>query len=95
MIDKKASEKRLEPKLGRHIKKAGGMYLKFHCISFTGMPDRMILLPGGRIYFAEIKSEGKTPSDRQELVHAILRRLGFYVFTIDTDEKLDLFLALC
>lgn len=95
MISKKASEKTLEKNLRERVKKSGGIALKFHCLSFTGMPDRMVLLPKGRIYFVELKSEGKKPSDRQKVVHELLSRLGFEVFVIDNDEKLNNFLSVC
>lgn len=94
MIDKKASEKLLEKKLREGVKKQGGIALKFHCLSFTGMPDRMVLMPEGKIFFVELKSEGKKPSARQEIVHKLLRDLGFSVFVIDTNGKNELFFKL-
>ena len=95
MIDKKASEKTLEKKLREGVKRLKGIALKFHCLSFTGMPDRMVLMPKGRIYFVELKSEGKKPSPRQVIVHEMLRNLGFLVFVIDSEETLKNFLDLC
>ncbi len=80
-------EKRLEKKLPEDIKDRGGIALKFWCVSFTGMPDRMILLPGGKVIFAELKSESKTPSPRQRYVHRQLRRLGFEVWTVASEEQ--------
>ena len=90
-------EKRLESKLREEVKKTGGIALKFYCLSFTGMPDRMVLLPEGRIHFVELKDKGKKPTSRQALVHSTLRRLGFRVWVIDTEEKLQgfLFIARC
>ncbi|MFX1704575.1 VRR-NUC domain-containing protein [Chitinophaga sp. CC14] len=86
------SEKYLERKLTDKVKKLKGKAFKFWCISFTGMPDRMILLPGGRIRFAEIKSTGKPLKPRQKIVIPWLRSLGFIVTVIDTVEKLNEFL---
>jgi hypothetical protein len=79
------SEKWLEKNLRERVKAFGGMALKFWCFSFTGFPDRMILMPGGRIYFAEIKSEGKPLKPRQKIVIPWLRRLGFQVWLIDSE----------
>ena len=87
-------EKLLEAKLRDKIKKLGGLALKFYCMSFTGMPDRLVLMPGGRVYFVELKSEGKKPSARQKIVIGMLKKLGFEVWVIDTNLLLSEFLEL-
>jgi len=86
------TEKQLEAKLRDKIKQLGGLALKLVCPSFTGVPDRMILLPKGRIWFVEMKARGKIPTPRQEAVHTILRKLGFDVWVIDSNEALSQFL---
>jgi hypothetical protein len=88
------NEKLIEKKLREGVKKLKGEALKFFCMSFTGMPDRIVLMPGGRAWFVELKSTGNKPSPRQEFVIGWLRRLGFQVFVIDTQEGLDEFLNL-
>ena len=85
------SEKLLEKTLRERIKDLGGIALKFHCLSFTGFPDRVVLMPFGKIYFVELKSEGKKPSTIQRSVHSKLTELGFSVFVIDTKEGVDEF----
>lgn len=81
-------EREVEKKLIRPIRELGGLCLKLVCPGFTGVPDRMILLPGGRVVFVETKAPGKTERPRQVLVQGILRRLGFTVYsTIDTPAK--------
>lgn len=87
-----AAEKKLEDKLREGVKKLKGEALKFYCLSFTGMPDRIVLMPGGKIWFAETKSPGKKPTPRQLFVHGGLRKLGFEVWVIDTEELLNKFL---
>lgn len=87
-------EKTLERKLREKVKAAGGLALKFFSASFTGMPDRLILLPGARVFFAEVKTTGKKPTPRQLTVHTLLRKLGFTVAVIDTDDTLNEFLKL-
>jgi hypothetical protein len=84
-----ANEKTLELKLRNKVKNLGGIALKFHSPFFTGMPDRLVLLPDGKIGFVELKSEGKKPSARQDHVISELMALGFKVFVVDTNEKLD------
>jgi hypothetical protein len=85
------NEKLIEKKLCRLVKFLGGLALKFFCSSFTGMPDRIVLMPGGRIWFVELKTTGKKPTTRQLLVHSWLRKLGFEVWVIDTQELLNEF----
>lgn len=85
------AEKLIEKNLREGIKKLGGLALKIWCLSFTGFPDRIVLIPGGRIWFVELKSEGKKPTARQKVVHGLLRKLGFDVRIIDTQELLNTF----
>ena len=86
------SEKLLEKTLRERIKDLGGIALKFHCLSFTGFPDRVVLMPFGRIYFVELKSEGKKPTKIQLVVHEQLRSLGFKVSVISKMPLLHVFL---
>lgn len=77
------SEKVLERKLKDAVKAKGGLCIKIWCNSFTGFPDRMCLLPGGVIFFAEIKTTNFERSGRQRIVHNQLSRLGFKSYLID------------
>jgi hypothetical protein len=52
-------EKILEKKLVKPIKEAGGIASKFISPGFAGMPDRIVLLPGGGMGFVEVKAPGK------------------------------------
>lgn len=83
-------EKAIESKLRKGIKAIGGMCLKWESPGFTGVPDRIILLPGGRVFFVETKAPGKKERKRQEYVHKQLRKLGFTVYaTVDSEEKVQ------
>ena len=82
-------EKDIESYLRKRVKAAGGLALKLVCPGFTGVPDRLILLPGGRACFAETKDTGETPRKRQRRVHKILRGLGFLVFVPDSKAAVD------
>ena len=86
-------EKLLEPRLRRKVKKLGGIAVKFTSHITTGMPDRMILMPGGHIYFVELKSTKKKPTPLQALQIRTLRLMGFVSEVIDDREGLDLFLS--
>lgn len=82
------SEKVIEKRLNAEVKSLGGWSLKLLCQFVTGLPDRLVLLPGGVIFFAEIKSTGKKPTPIQRLVHERIRRLGFRVEVIDSLDNL-------
>ena len=51
----------IEQKLVKAVKGRGGLALKLTCPGYTGMPDRMVLFPGGRLCFVEVKALGKVP----------------------------------
>lgn len=81
-------EKKVEEKLMKDVKAYGGICPKLVSPGMDGMPDRMALLPGGRIGFVEVKAPGKKPRKLQLLRHRILERLGFKVFILDGTEQI-------
>lgn len=90
----KESEKTLEANLYSLVKAIGGHALKFSSLSEIGFPDRIVLMPQGRIYWVELKSEKEKPRLIQKLRHEELIRLGFQVFVIDNTEKLNNFIEM-
>ena len=82
------NEKFIEQKLVTAVKTKGGIAPKFVSPSFAGMPDRLILLPGGLMAFAELKAPGMKPRPLQVARHEMLRRLGFRVYVIDGIEQI-------
>lgn len=52
-------EKTIEKKLADAVKARGGLAPKFTSPGFDGMPDRIVLMPGGRMAFVEVKAPGK------------------------------------
>ena len=85
-------EKEIEKKLTQMVKKAGkkagGICPKLVSPGFDGMPDRMVLLPNGRIGFVEVKALGEKPRPLQLSRHRLLRRLGFPVYVLDDTEQI-------
>ena len=82
-------ESGVEARLRKAVERAGGKCLKWVSPGHTGVPDRIILMPGGRIYFAETKAPGEHERARQEYVHRKLRALGFTVYaSVDSDERI-------
>ena len=79
-------EKTIEKKLTIAVKKVGGICPKFVSPGFDGVPDRLVLLPKGKIGFIEVKAPKKKPRPLQLARHRLLRKLGFKVFVLD-DEK--------
>lgn len=82
-------EKSIEQQLVKAVKSAGGIAPKFVSPGFSGMPDRLILLPEGHMAFAELKAPGKKPRKLQAVRHRMLRCLGYKVFVIDSPEGLS------
>lgn len=75
----------MEETLRDEVKARGGWAIKF-LPSVSGLPDRIVLLPGGRIYFVETKSPTGTVKVHQTIVHGRLSRLGFPVLVLSTPD---------
>lgn len=69
-------ESRVESQLTRGVRLLGGKCEKLAPVSHSGIPDRLVILPGGRIFLVELKRVGGTLSPIQEHYHAQLRDLG-------------------
>lgn len=80
------SEKAVERKLVEGVREMGGMAIKMLTDQFSGLPDRLVLLPGGRVLFVELKTTGQKPRKLQVSVHNALRAIGFRVEVVDTIE---------
>lgn len=78
-------ETRVEATLRTEIKDRGGWAIKL-LPSVSGLPDRMVLLPGGRLIFVELKSPTGTVAPHQTVIHNRLRRLGFEVLVLGSPE---------
>ena len=82
-------EKEVERKLVTAVQMMDGVAVKFVSPGFAGMPDRLVLLPGGRIAFVEVKRPGEKPRPLQKARHHMLRRLGFRVYVLDSIEEIE------
>lgn len=81
-------EKIIEQHLVKAVKNSGGIAPKLVSPGFDGMPDRLVLLPGGKIGFVEVKAPGKEPRPLQVARHGLLQRLGFKVYVLDAPEQI-------
>lgn len=78
----------MEEKLVAAVKAVGGVCWKFTSPGTSGVPDRIVLLPSGRIAFVEVKASGEKLRPLQRLRIRTLRRLGFKAFVLDTPEQI-------
>lgn len=84
------SEKVLEKKFNALVKnRLKGWSIKLLPFNIAGLPDRMALLPLGRIFFAEIKTTGRPLRAIQKVIIDKIRKLGFNVYIIDNSEYLN------
>lgn len=85
-------ESKIEKRLKRKVEDIGGLSLKFTSLGMSGVPDRLVLLPKGRIYFVELKAPGKTLRPLQLKRKEQLEDLGFKVYVIDSYKKINEFI---
>jgi hypothetical protein len=82
-------EKNIETYLRDRVREAGGWAPKWVSPGNNGVPDRIVIMPGSRIVFVELKAPGKKPTALQQYQHDRLRDLGQLVVVIDSREKVD------
>ncbi len=81
-------EKSIERRLVRAVRDSGGLALKFVSPGMAGVPDRLVLFPGGKAACCEVKAPGEKPRPLQVHRMGQLRALGFRVYVVDGTEKI-------
>ena len=76
-------ERQIEQRLVAAVRKCHGLCPKWVSPGLDGVPDRIVLLPKGRMAFVEVKAPDKKPRPLQTARHEMLRRLGFRVYVLD------------
>lgn len=87
-------ESAVERKLVDGIKALGGVAFKFVSPGNTGVPDRIIILPGGAIYFVELKTDVGRLSKVQIMQIERLEKLGARVAVLYGADSVATFLKL-
>lgn len=83
------NEKPIEKYLVKKAKSIGARAAKFVSPGWSGVPDRIIMAPGGLIVFVECKAPGEKPRKLQVYRMKQLNELGFRTETVDTYESVD------
>lgn len=76
-------ERDVERRLCALARRHGGVALKWTSPGTMGVPDRLVFLPGGRLYLVEVKRPGGRPRESQKAIHKRLGRLGWPVYVVD------------
>lgn len=87
-------ERDLESRFCSEVKRRGGVAKKLQWVGSAGAPDRIVLAPGPRIAFVELKrpdGAGRV-SKLQARELRLLRRMGFDARVVSSDEEADQFL---
>jgi len=86
-------ERDVDWKLKSEVYRHGGLCIKLAATGYAGMPDRLVLIPGGRVVFVELKAPGKRLRPLQKKRFQELSQLGFKIVKIDSSEQVDEFIA--
>lgn len=82
-------ERDVEAWLRKQVEKLGGKAMKFVSPGNNGVPDRIAILPGGQVWFIELKKKGEEPTELQKWQHKQLRKLGCNVAVVAGREQAE------
>ena len=89
-------EKDIESALKRRVEGCGGKCIKFVAVSESGIPDRIVLLPHGRVIFVELKRPyGGRLSAIQKYQLDKLRSLGCEAAVVKNHKDIEELLEGC
>ena len=80
-------ESYIERKLVTETKSRGGLCEKWNS-GTAGWPDRIILMPDGKVGFVEVKAPGKKPRKLQLHRHKQISALGLKVYDLDEADQI-------
>ena len=82
-------ERDIERYLVRRAIEHGGKAYKWVSPGHVGVADRIVLLPGGGVWFVELKTIKGRLSPWQKLFAAEMRRMGMNYILITSKEEVD------
>lgn len=77
-------EKQIEAAVCDYAKERGLLVYKFTSPARSAVPDRLFILPTGKMFFCEFKREGQKPTPAQDREHHRLRGHKVNVFVVDS-----------
>jgi hypothetical protein len=78
------------------VEALGGLCIKLNPFWNIGIPDRLVLLPGGRAIFVELKKpDGKLHGKQRKWWPRTLARLGFRLEVLWSISQVSAFLSSC
>ena len=86
------SEAQVEKRLKDRVSRIGGKVLKFVSPGCRGVPDRLVFMPGGKIYLVELKKPGEDLRPQQKKRQKEFLELGFKFYVIDDYKKVEAFI---
>ena len=86
-------ERDIEAYLVRRVKERGGKAYKFVSPTNRGVSDRLVVLPGGYVWFVEVKTEGGRVSPLQRVFADEVKALGCNYALVWSKENVDAFVA--
>lgn len=89
MGQRKLSEREVEKRLVDAVRAKGGKAYKFTSPGSSGVPDRLIILPNGKMGFVEVKAPGKKARPEQCYQQRRLEELGCYVAVLDNPDLIE------
>lgn len=80
-------ESKIESKVGDYAKSKNILFEKFTSPNKRSVPDRILTLSNGHIFFIEFKATGEIPTILQSRDHATRRDRGVIVYVCDDVEQ--------
>lgn len=82
-------EKQIEAYFVRRVREIGGVAYKFTSPAHRGVADRVVCLPGGVVWFVELKAAGGRLSPLQQVFQSDMARLGQRYACLWSKEHVD------
>ncbi len=92
MADQVTTESDLERQLYIGVNALGGIPYKWTSPGRRGVPDRILMFPGRRVYFVEMKAPGEVPDPSQRREHDRIMLMGHTVRVLDSADDVSSFL---